>query len=131
MSEMMDQINAQMELLPPLVQYWMKGMSLIFIVSLAFVWKKKAARYAFASMLLVIPVGLLAFYFSNNVHLMGVGHLLFWTPLLYYLFKYEIKSDEFTFKSAYGGWVVLIMVTIAISLIFDVRDVILVATGAK
>ena len=127
----MSQMNAQMEVLPQWVQYWMNWMMLIFAASLIFVWKKKAARFALLAFLLTMPVGMVVFFLSGTVHLLGISHLILWAPLLYYLFKVETQRECFAFKSFYGVWVALLMLTIAISLIFDLRDLILVMMGSK
>jgi hypothetical protein len=131
MSEIMNQVNGQMEMLPLAVQYWMNWMGLVFLFSIVFVWKKKAARYVLLAMLLPMLIGLLIFYWFETVHLMGVGHLLVWIPLFYYLLRCEIPKELFTFKSLYGVWMGLLMGTIAISVIFDIRDVVLVLVGSK
>ena len=131
MKEMMEQISAQMEMLPAIVQYWVNWMGLVFIVSILFVWKKKAARFALLSMILTMAIGLGIFHYTETIHLLGVGHILFWAPLLYYLARHEITSDAVSLKSVYGVWLCLLMATISISLIFDVRDIVLVMMGSK
>ena len=71
------------------------------------------------------------FHFTQTIHLLGIAHLFIWGPLFYYLLKFEIKSERFNFKSVYGTWIGLVMTTVAISLVFDVRDIILVMMGKK
>jgi hypothetical protein len=43
----------------------------------------------------------------------------------------EVKSDGFKFQSPYGVWAMLLMTTIMISLLFDIRDIVLVGIGQK
>lgn len=131
MEALMTEMNTQMEALPMLVQYWMNWMMLIFVASIAFVWKKPGARFTLLAFILTMPIGMLIFYFSRNVDLLGIAHLILWAPLFYYLYKFEMKREGFTFKSAYGVWTALLMATIAISLVFDIRDIILVIMGHK
>jgi hypothetical protein len=54
-----------------------------------------------------------------------------WSPLLYYFARYEIRKGEFQLLSIYGVWVGLLMTTMAMSLMFDIRDVMLIAMGLK
>ena len=131
MNELMNQLNEQMLVLPQWVQYWMNWMMFIFLVSVVFVWKFNAARYVFAAFILTMPVGLLVFYFTHNAHLLGITHLILWAPLLFGLLKYEIKRDDFSFASLYGIWLGLLMLTISISLVFDLRDIAMIALGYK
>jgi len=128
MEEMELAINAATT---PAVQIWMNWMILVFIVSIVFVWKYKAARIVLAAFILTLPIAMLIFNLSKSVHLIGIAHLIIWGPLAFYLIKYEIKSPPFNFKSVYGVWVILLLGTIAISLVFDVRDIILVMLGEK
>lgn len=131
MNEILNQLNEQMAVLPQWVQYWINWMMLIFLLSVAFVWKHQAARYVLATFILTMPVGLLVFYLTNNAHLLGIAHLILWAPLLYALIKYEIKRTNFSFASYYGVWLGLLIATISISLVFDIRDIAMIALGYK
>jgi len=129
MFEMMEEVNAQMATAPQWVQYWMNWMMGIFMASVLFVWKHKVARYSLAAFLITIPVGMVIFHFTHNVHLLGIAHLIVWGPLLVYLFKSSIKGQNL--KNPLGVWVFLLASTITISLLFDVRDLVLIALGKK
>jgi hypothetical protein len=131
MNELMIQLNEQMAVLPQWVQYWMNWMMLIFLVSVVFVWKFKASRYVLLTFAFTMPVGMLVFYLTHHAHLLGITHIILWGPLLFGLIKYEVKREEFQFRSIYGVWLSLLMLTIAVSLVFDVRDIVMVLLGYK
>ena len=131
MGEMMSQMGEQMATLPQYVQIWTNWMLLIVVVSVVFVWHRKSARYVLLSLPILIGTGLAVFRFTGNAHLLGIAHLLVWIPLFYYLYKVEVKSDGFKFQSIFGAWIGLLMTTMAISLVLDVRDVTLILTGYK
>jgi len=131
MTELMNDANTQLATMSEPVQIWMNWMMFVFLLSVVFLKTHKGARYALAALFLSIPVGFAVFYFSRNVHLLGIVHLIVWAPLLLYLVKKEIKSEQFNVKSAYGIWVSLLSLTIAVSLVFDIRDIFLVLTGHK
>lgn len=76
-------------------------------------------------------VAMCVYHFSGSIHLLGIAHLIIWLPLFYYLVKFEILHEDFKYASAYGVWLSLLMATIVISLVFDVRDIALVAMGHK
>lgn len=127
----MNNVNTQMAELPSWVQIWMNWMMVVFLASILFVWKHKGARWVALSFIVSMPLGMLVFYLSNTVHLLGIVHLLLWSPILIYIMRVEFKSDDFKLKSPYGVWTILLMVTIVISLLFDIRDLILVMMGLK
>ena len=131
MGELMNEVNAQTALLPQWVQYWMNWMGIVFIASIVFVWKHKPARIVLLSLFAPMAIGMGIFALSNSVHLMGVGHIVVWLPLLYYLYQCELSTDGFNIKSLYGVWMVLLIATMVISLFFDFRDVVLILLGHK
>ena len=130
---MMEAINAQNELLPVWVQIWMNWMIVIFMVSVFFVKNHKEARYALAAMILTVPTVLGLFALFGKVHLFGVSHFLWWLPLAIYIVKQwrNPENSKYRTLNPYSVWVSLLMTTISISILFDVRDVFLVAVGVK
>ena len=128
----MDELDAAMKAgTTQAVQYWMNWMLLVFAASLFFVRKHKPARIVVTVFISTMPIGFAIWLMTKNVHLLGIAHLILWLPLLVYIYLQVIKSNEFEVKSSYGVWVILLAITIFISLVFDIRDVFLVFTGAK
>lgn len=115
----------------PLVGMWMNWMMIVMLASVLFVWWHKAARVVLASIFLIMPLAWFVYEQSKNVHLIGIAHLMVWPALAHYLITKEIKSKNFNPKSFYGVWLLLFVATILVSLVFDVRDVILVCMGQK
>lgn len=131
MMTIFDEINSQMAELSSLVQVWINWMMILFGISVIFIRKNVAARFVLLAFLATMPSAFLIFYFFQNIHLFAIAHVIFWLPLLIYLFKFEIKSEFFNGKSFYGIWIYLLCITIGISLVFDFRDIVLVAMGKK
>jgi len=131
MTDLMNEANAQMLATSQVVQIWMSWMMFLFLGSVVFLKNHKAARYALAALLFAVPVAIVIFYFSKNIHLLGITHLIVWAPLLVYFLRSEMKSNEFNLRSPYGIWVSLLSLTISVSLVFDVRDIFLVMAGHK
>lgn len=115
----------------PLVQMWMNWMMGIMLVSIFFVWKHVGARYVLASMFLMIPLAITIFKLTWEIHLIGIAHIILWWPLLWYLIKREKSFPWVNLKSPYSIWTLLVSVTIIISLLFDIRDIVLVLTWQK
>ncbi|MFT5220214.1 MAG: hypothetical protein ACI9LO_001238 [Planctomycetota bacterium] len=115
----------------PTVQLWMNWMLIVFAISILFLWKSVPARYVLGTFILSGFTGLLLFKLTGEVHLLGISHLLLWMPLAIYLYFKVLKQELFKLRSIYGLWIVLLMTTIVISLLFDIRDIALVVMGAK
>ena len=128
MDEMEQAINAATS---PAVQMWMNWMFIVFATSIAFVWKYNSARIVLVAFILTLPGAMLVYSLTNSVHLIGIAHLLIWGPLAVYLVIRDLKSASFRFGSIYGIWIILLLGTIVVSLVFDVRDIILVLLGTK
>ena len=123
----------------PIVQIWMMWMTAIFLFSIFFAWRYKAALYAFYAL---IGTVLLAYYIwtkSQNVHLFGIAHIILWTPLALYVWhnalspftRLDVGARRGVYGRLYGIWAFLLFLTIVTSLIFDVRDLYWVFTGQK
>lgn len=115
----------------PAVQMWMNWMLIIFAASLLFVWKYPPARLALGAFVLSALAGIVIFNLTGEPYLLGISHILFWAPLAYYLYKQVVRNNEFRIRSLYGVWVILLLITIVVSLVFDVRDIALVLLGMK
>ncbi len=113
------------------VKLWMNWMGLIFIAALLFVRKHKAARWALLTMVATIICVSVIWFQTQNIHLFGIAHLLFWAPLALYLWNVVLSKTDNKEHKLFYVWAVLLFATIIISLIFDVRDIYLVMTGGR
>jgi hypothetical protein len=114
-----------------MTKVWMDWMMLIFLFALVFVYKHLSARFIFASLILTMPIAIWIFEATKSPHLIGVAHIVVWLPLSIYLVKTEIIGKTEKLKSPYGIYLVLLLMTIVISLFFDIRDAILIALDMK
>ena len=128
---MMNEMNAQMAELSQAVQIWVNWLMIVFLLSVFFLKKHRAARYVLGAFVgtMLLAMGIFALW--HNIHLFALAHLIVWSPLLVYLWRREFKSPEFNIVTPYGVWMTVLAVTMVVSLVFDVRDVYLVVTGSK
>lgn len=131
----MDELQAAMEAgTSPAVQLWMNWMLAIFALSILFVWKHIQARWALGTLILTGICGYFLWTMTKNVHLLGIVHLILWTPMAYYLWHSVLSKKSRPYMREYKFfflWAAVLFATIVISLLFDVRDIYLVLTGAK
>lgn len=132
---MLAELQAAMEAgTTPAVQMWMNWMGLVFLASIIFVWKHKPARWVLATLFGTIIGGSIVWLLTKNVHLLGIVHLVIWLPLGIYLWKSVLSGparETISQHRIFFTWAALVFATIVISLVFDVRDIYLVLTGAK
>ena len=128
MLELIEQAKEQILLLPNTVQVWMRWLNIIFLLSVLFIKNHSVARWTLAAYIACFPVGVPIYYFTRDINLLGVTHLLFWAPLLVYILKKELNNSQLNPKSPYGIWVVLLSLTILVSLVLDVREIYFVMT---
>ena len=114
----------QAVLLPHWVQVWMNVLVAVPVISVIVLLFNSATR---RDALVVFVLTALAFGSTLFLHsqmgmvrLLGLGHVLFWTPLAIYLFS-RTKRD---FLPLPGRVVMgILLVTIAAALVFDYYDV--------
>lgn len=113
------------------VKIWMNWMLIIFVASVLFVYKHISARFILGAFVLTLPIAIFIFKQTQSPHLLGISHIIVWLPLAIYLIKTEVMGKVEKLKSVYGVYLILLLVTIAISLVFDIRDTALILLGYK
>lgn len=111
-SQIMDQ--------PPAIVFWVIWLMVINTASILFIIHRVEARWTLAAWLLngmfIMPYLYDQFGF---VRLLGLAHIVVWTPLLVYLFR---RRESFEIPSITGIYFWLLMATNAVSLGFDYVD---------
>ena len=123
MLELIEQAKEDILLLPNIVQVWMRWLNIIFLLGIVFIKNHLVARWALAAYIACFPLAVPIYYFTRDINLLGVPHLLFWAPLLIYILKKELNNSQFNLKSSYSIWVLLLSLTILISLVFDIKEI--------
>ena len=121
MKDLFGEVGQKLELLPRPVQWWMRWFNALFLLAGVLAIWHVPARWALIAHLLCFPTGFMVYRYTRDVHLMGLPHLVFWTPLLVYLPTVIIRDPGLSIASSIGIWILLLVPTIAISLVFDVR----------
>ncbi|MGB0922113.1 MAG: hypothetical protein ACPG06_10410 [Alphaproteobacteria bacterium] len=126
------EFQAQRQDLPDWVNLWMRWMSLVFVAGIPFVFFKWGARITIGMMLFLnVPASAFVTDMTGNIDWISVVHLVFWTPVLYYLLTRDVFGPDAKPKSLYGVWAITMSATMAISLGFDGWDTIRLILGTK
>ncbi len=114
--------------IPAHVKPWMYWMQLMLFVGPVLFVGFASARYLLASQILNAITAFIVFSKEGATvsRLFGVGHVFWLIPL--WFFAQDVRSDEWV---VYRGYAALAAATIAISLIFDARDVFLWFRGDR
>ncbi len=95
-----------------------------------FIWKQ-SRKVALAALIANIPAGLgtaWIYQLMGYVKLLGLAHIIFWTPLAVYLYMQLKRSD----LPNWPRWIIiLVLATIAISLAFDYSDALRYLLGER
>lgn len=112
---------------PLWVQIW--GAWLVVVNTAAVVFlKQREGRIVLAVWALNGATMMLMAQFHGYTRLLGLVHVVWWTPLLLLLLR---SRKEFSVADRYGRWLYVLMVTIAISLVFDYVDVVRYVLGDR
>jgi len=106
---------------------WIAWMGLVNMAAAAFAGRSEArwTLAAFAAAFVTMNVLYMAF---GYVRLLGLGHVLFWTPLLVYLWPRLRRYDAST---SFGLWLRVLFATNGLSLVVDYLDVIRYLLGYR
>ena len=113
---------------PLWLQAWIYWMMAVNLAALIFSWKRIEPRWVLAAFLgsALLMNGLFALYGYEKI--LGLAHVIFWTPLLVYLFR-RLPDIDRTVR--FGQWVIVLMVTNAVSLVLDYIDVVRYILGER
>lgn len=114
---------------PTWVYWWVNFMGLAFLPALFFAFSRREARLALLVMALNLPFMLWLYAQFGYVRLLGLPHVILWTPLAIELWR---SRSTWRVKETFAGkWIALLFMTILISLVFDYADVIRYIAGDR
>lgn len=99
---------------------WIGWMMMVNTASIGFL-KNTEARFILG---VWIPNGIgmtILAEVTGFTRLLGLSHVMWWTPLVIYLF---LKRKDFDLSTIYGKWLVVVLTTNCLSLVVDYLDVI-------
>ncbi len=112
---------------PLWVQLWV--LWLIIVNSASFVFLKHAEGKVIATVWVLNGISMMAAAeLLGYNRLLGAVHVVWWTPLVVYLFRCKSDLDTSTW---FGRWVMVLLCTNIASLIIDYVDVIRYALGDR
>ncbi|WP_321488698.1 hypothetical protein [uncultured Hyphomonas sp.] len=123
MQELMTAWQADVAKQPQWVQHWLDVMVIVLgVFGAAFSFVRVEARWVLAGFLAGAATMLGLYSQIGYSRLLGLAHVIFWTPVLVYLLRRHAHWRVGATLS--GKWIVLAVMILTISLAFDYTDVI-------
>lgn len=104
---------------PLWLKAWVGWMMIMNSACLIFL-KNREARWVLAAWIANIIFMTILAEQIGYVRLLGLSHVIFWTPLMVYLL---LRRSTFDLSALYGRWLAILIATNCISLIIDYVDV--------
>ena len=128
----MEEFNLIVAQQPQWIQMWLNILMFgAFILPLSLLIWRQTRVTAVITMIASILAGvsvMLLFLQIGYVRLLGLGHIVFWTPLAIYLWRQQTRKD----LPGLPVWIIrAVLVVIAISLAFDYADVVRYVLGER
>ncbi|MEL7040735.1 MAG: hypothetical protein AAGL90_04380 [Pseudomonadota bacterium] len=119
--EILQQFNADMSAnSPDWVLIWVRIMVLVLSLSAVFSVFHAEARWILLGTLLGMAGTLAAYSLFGFTRLMGLGHILFWSPTLLYMLT--IRGRGMHQKTVFARWLLAAIIVMGVSLMFDYLD---------
>lgn len=104
------------------VQYWLGFMGVVLTLAILFAFVRVEARWAMLVIALTAPAMIALHSKIGYVRLLGVVHVVIWTPFVAYLWR---RRERWRVKETLSGkWILILFLTMVVSLAFDYTDVV-------
>ena len=119
--EIADAFQADIKASSTWVYWWVNFMGLVIMLAVVFVFTRVEARWTLVAMALTVPAMLWLYSQVGYQRILGLPHVIFWTPLVIWLW---MRRDKWRVKETLGGkWVLVLFTVMVISLVMDYTDV--------
>ena len=105
---------------PPWIYWWTRVIDVSNWLLIPFAFFDARARWAFLAWLVNIVIILTLYNLFGYTRILGLSHIIAWTPLLFYLFQQRKPFLEENWAGRYLYWFISVVI---VSLAFDYFDV--------
>ncbi len=114
---------------PEWVLIWVQVLVGVLAISILFSPFRHEARAILFGTLTGMAMTLLIYGQFGFTRILGVGHILFWTPTLFYMLS--LQGTASVVKTWFGRWLWLAIAVMLISLALDYADLLRYLLGAR
>ncbi len=105
----------------PYLVVWVSWLMAVNTMSVLFVARHVEARWVLGAWLVNLPLMTVLFDSVGFVRLLGLSHIVVWTPLLIYLWTRRAECD---LKTGFGKWAMALFLSNGLSLAIDYVDIV-------
>lgn len=114
---------------PEWVLIWLQILMGVLAISILFSLFRHEARAILFGTLMGMAMVVIIYAQFGFTRILGVGHILFWTPTLFYMLS--LQGTASVTKTWFGRWLWPAIVVMGLSLAFDYADLIRYMMGAR
>ena len=114
---------------PQWVGIWVNVMIVVLMAAVPFSFIRKEARWILLGTVLGMAGTVIAYAIFGYTRILGIGHILFWTPTVLYMLSWRKNWD--VVSTWFGKWIVLACTVMGVSLVFDYSDFARWAAGER
>lgn len=119
--EIFSQFMTEMETNSPAwVIVWVNFMVAILALAIPFSFSYREAKWILLGSVLGMIGTIVAYSLFGFTRLLGLGHIIFWTPTLIYIIT--VRGWKTYHKTLFSRWLVVAAIVMGVSLAFDVID---------
>lgn len=119
--EIFSQFMTEMEANSPVwVIVWVNFMVAILALAIPFSFSYREAKWILLGSVLGMIGTIVAYSLFGFTRLLGLGHIIFWTPTLIYIIT--VRGWKTYHKTLFSRWLVVAAIVMGVSLAFDVID---------
>lgn len=108
------------------LQAWVYWMMVLNTAAILFVFHRVEARWVLAAWVANALLMSTLYEIYGYARILGISHIILWTPLLAYLWSRRANFDRSTWT---GRYFIVLSLTIFVSLIFDYVDLVRYVMG--
>jgi len=105
---------------PAWVKIWVNVMVAVLAIAIPFSFAHREARWMLLGIVLGMAGTLIAYSLFGFTRLLGLGHLIFWTPTLLYMLT--VRGRGYHARTLFAKWILIAILVIGVSLAFDFVD---------
>ena len=122
MQQLLEQFAADLAAQPQWLQIWGNILGPVTLLTIIlFLFRRNLVPVAVLT-LFVLPSTALLYHYFGYSRILGLSHIVFWTPTVVYLLK--IRRTWRVRETWLGKWIVVALAVILISLVFDYVDLV-------
>ena len=121
MTDLLSAFSAEVAAQPQWIQIWLNILVGVLALSIPFAFVRREAVWTLLGLIAGGSAVMFLYSQFGYQRILGLGHVIFWTPLLIYLIR---RRGHWRIKETWAGkWIVAAVLVLIISLTFDYVDI--------